>query len=50
MDEIIQQVAADHLKAGRLGIAWHVEQVSQALGLDLSDANGDGPFMQEVKR
>lgn len=51
MDEYIAQVAANHLKAGRIGIAWKVEQMVQSLGLMdyFVDANGDGPFIQEVR-
>jgi hypothetical protein len=52
MDEYIKQVADNHRKAGRIGIAWHVEQVVQSLGLMdyFVDAKGNGPFIQEVTR
>jgi len=50
MDEYIKQVADNHRAAGRLGIAWAVEQRVQALGLMdyFVDASGNGPFMQQV--
>lgn len=52
MDEYIQHIAENHRKAGMIGIAWHVEQVVQSLGLMsyFVDASGDGPFIQEIKR
>lgn len=52
MDEYIKQIADNHRKAGRIGIAWHVEQVVQSLGLMsyFMDESGDGPFIQEVRR
>lgn len=52
MDEYIKQVADNHRKAGRLGIAWKVEQTVQRLGLMdyFVDEHGDGPFMQEVRK
>ena len=52
MDEYIKQVADNHRKAGMLGIAWRVEQTVQHLGLMdyFVDYEGDGPFMQEVKK
>lgn len=52
MDEYIKHIADNHRKAGRIGIAWHVEQVVQSLGLMsyFVDASGDGPFIQEIKR
>lgn len=52
MDEYIKRVADNHRKAGRIGIAWQVEQAVQALGLMdyFTDADGNGPFIQEVRK
>lgn len=47
----VSSSAADQRQAGLLGIAWHVEQVAQSLGIidRMTDENGDGPFIQKLK-
>ena len=52
MDAYIKMIADNQRKAGRIGIAWHVEQTVRALGLMdyFVDENGDGPFIQEVSK
>lgn len=52
MDEIIQQVAADHRKAACIHLAFLVEQTANSLGLihHYVDENGDGPFIREIYR
>lgn len=49
MDETVKR---DNLKAAKIHLAWIVEQTVQHLGLMdyFVDADGDGPFIQEVKR
>lgn len=51
MDSYIKEVAENQRRAGRLGVAWAVEQAVQSLGLQsyFMDENGDGPFIQEIK-
>ena len=48
--DFIRQYAADQLCAGRLGVAWHAEQVALKMGLFIEDEHGNGPFIQELMR
>lgn len=52
MDSFIAQRAEDQRIASRVWLAWNVEQIAMRLGLidDFTDANGDGPFIQEMRK
>lgn len=52
MDTYIQQIGKDHLQAARYHLAWTVEQTVNSLGISdsFTDENGDGPFIQAIKK